>query len=103
MYRERGYVGLDVVADDPLIGESRRRRVQVWESHVEEVKTLPEGFMLLVRGDDSPLQAIKHAEREMYGVQFHPERADRAHPFGTGLLKRFVVMARSAASPMVAP
>jgi len=49
------------------------KRLKVWESHMDEVKELPEGFKLLARSETCPIEAMKHESLPIYGVQFHPE------------------------------
>jgi len=55
---------------------------QVWMSHSDTIKTLPEGFELLATTESIPVAAFKkngvHAKQSssdfpLYGVQFHPE------------------------------
>ncbi len=45
----------------------------VWESHNDEVKELPEGFLHLAYSQNCKIQAFKHKNKPIYGVQFHPE------------------------------
>ncbi len=47
----------------------------VWASHGDEVTALPEGFMHLARSDVCEIEAMKHPELPVYGVQWHPEVA----------------------------
>ncbi|RAP51749.1 MAG: GMP synthase [Methanosphaera sp. rholeuAM270] len=51
------------------IGES----LKVWASHKDEVIELPENFEILASSDKCAIEAMKHAEKEIYGIQFHPE------------------------------
>lgn len=44
-----------------------------WESHNDEVTELPPGFISLAHSDNCAIQAMKHRERPLYGLQFHPE------------------------------
>jgi len=56
----------DVFKDiDPL--------TQVWMSHGDSLKQLPEGFEIIAHSNNSPICAIRNAEKKIYGVQFHPE------------------------------
>ncbi|MEL9999248.1 MAG: GMP synthase subunit A [Thermoplasmata archaeon] len=48
-------------------------RFFVWESHNDEVKELPPGFTLMASSKNCKIQAFKHNERKIYGLQFHPE------------------------------
>jgi GMP synthase (glutamine-hydrolysing) len=45
----------------------------VWMSHGDRVLRLPDGFELLASSDSSPFAAVRHRERPLYGIQFHPE------------------------------
>jgi|TARA_B100000959_G_scaffold39244_1_gene38353 GMP synthase (glutamine-hydrolysing) len=48
---------------------------QVWMSHGDEIQTLPKTFDVLARSSNNVIAAIKHKEKPIYGVQFHPEVA----------------------------
>ncbi len=45
----------------------------VWESHNDEIKDLGPKLELLGHSGSCPVQAFKHKERRLYGLQFHPE------------------------------
>ena len=60
--------------DDPLVG-SLSPRTRVWASHADEVKELPEGFTLTGHSDVCGVEAMSDVERDLYGVQWHPEVA----------------------------
>jgi GMP synthase (glutamine-hydrolysing) len=44
-----------------------------WESHNDEVTEVPQGFIALAHSDNCTIQAMKHKEKPLYGLQFHPE------------------------------
>lgn len=46
--------------------------VRIYESHRWVVDTLPDIFEVLVISNDGP-EIIKHKEKSIYGIQFHPE------------------------------
>ena len=58
--------------DDPLIG-SLAPATRVWASHADEVKTLPDGFTHTGTSDVCGIEAMSDTERDLYGVQWHPE------------------------------
>lgn len=60
----------------------------VWESHHDEVSRVPQGFSVLASSDRCPVQAIEHAERPLFGLQFHPEVEHTEH--GATLFQNFV-------------
>ncbi len=75
--REYGRALLKLEADDPLFADlpgGAAERV-VWMSHGDRVLRLPPGFAVLGRSEGSPFAAVRHAERPIWGVQFHPEVA----------------------------
>jgi GMP synthase (glutamine-hydrolysing) len=45
----------------------------VWMSHGDHVETLPDGFEVVSETENAPVAAIQNVERNLYGVQFHPE------------------------------
>lgn len=45
----------------------------VWMSHSDKVVELPAGFQIDAVSDACPVAAISHPQRNLYGVQFHPE------------------------------
>ncbi len=45
----------------------------VWMSHGDHVEKIPDGFEVISQTDNAPVAAIQNVERNLYGVQFHPE------------------------------
>nr|WP_276561980.1 glutamine-hydrolyzing GMP synthase [Brevibacillus halotolerans] len=60
----------------------------VWMSHTDKVVELPEGFVIDAVSDSCPIAAISHPERNLYGVQFHPEvrHTVKGHEFVSNFL-----------------
>ena len=74
--REYGPAELVVLRNDDLFfGLERGGRYRVWMSHGDRVEEPAPGFMAIAESENSPYAAIKHRERPLYGVQFHPEVA----------------------------
>ena len=66
-------VTVDILDDeDPLIG-SLAPDTRVWASHADEVKTLPDGFERTGTSDVCGIEAMSDTDRDLYGVQWHPE------------------------------
>ena len=66
-------VTVDILDDeDPLIG-SLAPETRVWASHADEVKTLPDGFIHTGTSDVCGIEAMSDVDRDLYGVQWHPE------------------------------
>ena len=57
-------------------------------SHTDYVDVLPEGFVNLASTDTCPNAAMENAERNLYGIQFHPEVNHSEN--GIKLLENFV-------------
>jgi GMP synthase (glutamine-hydrolysing) len=59
-----------------------------WMSHRDTVFEPPPGFTALAASTASPVAAIEHVERGIYGIQFHPEVVHT--PYGQAILKTFL-------------
>lgn len=79
-------------ANDPLFA-GFSKEIVVKESHAFQLSDVPPGFDLLASTPDCQVQAIKHRQRLVYGVQFHPEAYDTSHPDGRTLLENFFRLA----------
>ncbi|MDR0869856.1 MAG: glutamine-hydrolyzing GMP synthase [Planctomycetaceae bacterium] len=61
---------------------------QVWMSHADHVVELPPDFELLATSPSSPIGAMKHRAKPIYGVQYHPEVVHSE--FGKQVFQNFV-------------
>jgi GMP synthase (glutamine-hydrolysing) len=84
--REYGPAELQVLAANPLIPSGTQ---PVWMSHGDRIETLPAGFSVLGRSDNSPVACMGDLARSYFGLQFHPEVHHT--PGGKEILRRFVV------------
>ncbi|MDQ7784486.1 MAG: gamma-glutamyl-gamma-aminobutyrate hydrolase family protein [Desulfomonilaceae bacterium] len=107
--RQRGVVPLEVIAPDPIF-RGIDGSLRIVESHYDEVKILPPGFVLLASEKQSPNQIIRHPTRPVYGIQGHPERFHSNRPDGGILIRNFLKIAgtyntavRGLSRPRVAP
>jgi GMP synthase (glutamine-hydrolysing) len=48
---------------------------QVWMSHGDRIERMPKGFRAIAHTANSPVAAMKAADRRIYCLQFHPEVA----------------------------
>jgi len=62
--------------------------LEVWMSHGDHVRVLPEGFQALARTPTCPVVAMGNEARRIYGVQFHPEVVHT--PCGKDMLGNFL-------------
>jgi GMP synthase (glutamine-hydrolysing) len=85
--REYGHAQVSVIAETPLF-HGLPQALDVWMSHGDEAKALPEGFALTARTQNA-VAGIADEARRIWAVQFHPEVAHTRQ--GMELLKNFVV------------
>src|SRR5262249_8398555 len=72
--REFGPAELEVTAPrGPLAAFGAGARVKVWMSHGDRVDSVPPGFESIGKSAHSPFAATAHAQKPIFGVQFHPE------------------------------
>jgi GMP synthase (glutamine-hydrolysing) len=88
--RERGYFPVETTRQG--IFRALPAEITVWHSHFDEVKELPPGFRATAANENCAIQAMEHTERPLFGVQFHPELFDDAHPEGRKILENFLEM-----------
>ncbi|MFN3197099.1 MAG: glutamine-hydrolyzing GMP synthase [Bradymonadia bacterium] len=60
----------------------------VWMSHGDHVSQPAEGFEIIGRSEGGVITAVEHAERRLWGVQFHPEVAHT--PQGDQIVRNFL-------------
>lgn len=73
--REYGRAKLNIEMDDAFF-EGVPTSSQVWMSHSDSIKDLPNNFQLLGSTESIPVAAFKNetdAANPLYGLQFHPE------------------------------
>ncbi len=86
--REYGRASLQILQPDVLL-EGVSAQSQVWMSHSDTIKELPEGFVLLGNTDSIPVAAFKRSNGwPLYGLQFHPEVYHSTE--GKTILKNFL-------------
>jgi GMP synthase (glutamine-hydrolysing) len=89
-----GVVPLTLTASDPIfdgVGE----RLLILQSHYDEVKVLPKGFLLLASDKLCQIQIMRHATKPVYGIQGHPESFSGNRPDGRILIRNFLNIART--------
>ncbi|MBW4654247.1 MAG: glutamine-hydrolyzing GMP synthase [Kaiparowitsia implicata GSE-PSE-MK54-09C] len=87
---ERGEYGkASLMIDDPTdLLTNVDDGTTMWMSHGDSVAAMPPGFERLAHTDNTPVAAIAHHERKLYGVQFHPEVVHSLG--GLALIRNFV-------------
>ena len=89
--REYGRAQLRIESDDPFV-KGLDKTTQVWMSHSDSIKSLPNGFDLLATTESIPVAAFRKNgtdTKPLYGVQFHPEVYHSVQ--GKLLLRNFLI------------
>jgi len=86
--KEFGPADLQIERVDPLLAIGGRS-TRVWMSHGDRITRLGEGLLALASSENSPYAAFRHAERPLYGLQFHPEVTHSVD--GREILRNFVL------------
>ena len=84
---EFGKIELTLLKDDMLF-EGVPKKSIVWESHNDEVSVLPKTCEVLGESESCKIQAMRHKEKLLYGLQFHPEVEHTE--YGEQIFKNFV-------------
>jgi GMP synthase (glutamine-hydrolysing) len=85
--REYGRAICQKSGDDALF-DNFPAESQVWMSHGDQVQHVSEDFVSLARTSTCPVAAVRHQNRPIYGLQFHPEVTHT--PEGKTLLRNFL-------------
>lgn len=95
-HREFGYAEVQVQNPSELltniedrISSTGSELLDVWMSHGDRVITLPKGFSCIASSVNAPLAAMENKERQLYGLQFHPEVTHTRQ--GKRIIERFVL------------
>ena len=68
----------------------------VWESHNDEVTTLPPGFDVTAFSNSCRVQGMQNGKLDRFGLQFHPEVNDTE--YGSNIFENFVRVCSTARS-----
>ena len=86
--REYGKGGLRVTDSFCPLFANLPERLQVWNSHGDQLTKIPKGFRPVAVTENSAFAAIEHRDRKIFGLQFHPEVAHT--PRGKEIIANFV-------------
>ncbi|MBT4482883.1 MAG: glutamine-hydrolyzing GMP synthase, partial [Candidatus Latescibacteria bacterium] len=88
---EYGRAELEIAGDSPLF-DCLEDHELVWMSHGDSVITPPSGFEIIGRTADCPIASMADENRNIYGLQFHPEVKDT--PSGDCILANFLAICK---------
>ncbi|ULJ63597.1 glutamine-hydrolyzing GMP synthase [Wielerella bovis] len=89
--REFGYAQVKTIDCELTRGifDNQPNHLDVWMSHGDKVVKLPDGFVVIGDTPSCPIAMMEHAEKQFYGIQFHPEVTHTKQ--GKALINRFVL------------
>jgi len=91
-HREYGFAELEVTDQESLLFKSEiqnlKSKIPVWMSHGDRLDAAPPGFRVIARSANSPIAAMADVERNLYGIQFHPEV--KHTPQGATIIRNFL-------------
>ena len=61
------------ILDDESLFKGIGEKLKVWASHKDEVISVPPDFKILANSNKCDIEAMKHEEKPIFGIQFHPE------------------------------
>ena len=85
--REFGRSRLQIASMEKLFA-GFPHEIDVWMSHGDQVRSIPDGFELLASTSTCPFAAVKHHTLPIYGLQFHPEVSHTS--LGSTLIHNFL-------------
>jgi GMP synthase (glutamine-hydrolysing) len=88
--REYGATTLQTTNQGTLLAGTPKQQ-RVWMSHGDTATQAPPGFTVTAKTEATPVAAVECPERNLYGVQFHPEVMHTEH--GQRILARFLELA----------
>jgi GMP synthase (glutamine-hydrolysing) len=86
--REYGRAECRVLDRNEAIFHAVPELTTVWMSHGDQVQDAGDAFVALAATSTCPVAAVRHRERPVYGLQFHPEVAHT--PYGALILGNFL-------------
>jgi GMP synthase (glutamine-hydrolysing) len=87
--REYGRARLHFIHNDSMLINGMTEGSQVWMSHGDTIKSLPDGFEIIASTYDVEVAGFKVKDEPTFGIQFHPEVYHSEE--GKQLLHNFVV------------
>ena len=70
--KEYGLTEMQVMNDNPIT-KGLPNHFSVWMSHGDQVTKLPHEFISLAQSKTTPYAMMGNLEKQIYGIQFHPE------------------------------
>ncbi len=86
---EYGSTQIEVLDRSGILSSFPESAFKVWMSHADAIVEVPPGYRVSAKTGEAPVVALENPDRQIYGVQFHPEVIHT--DFGKELLDGFVL------------
>lgn len=87
--REYGRAAIEIIESKGIFKSFKAgQKFDVWMSHGDKVDAIPEGYEQIALSENTAFTAIANYEKNIYGVQFHPEVVHSAN--GTEIIGNFI-------------
>jgi GMP synthase (glutamine-hydrolysing) len=86
-HREYGLATIHVDTPDTPLFAGLHHELDVWMSHGDQVRSVPDGFQVTASTANSPIAAFTSGQ--ISGIQFHPEVVHT--PQGTEIIRNFLI------------
>jgi GMP synthase (glutamine-hydrolysing) len=85
---EFGKIELKIIKNGIDIFNEVPKKSIVWLSHNDEVSVIPSDFERIAESESCKVQAMRHKNKPLYGLQFHPEVEHSE--YGEQIFKNFI-------------
>ncbi|MDA3901342.1 MAG: gamma-glutamyl-gamma-aminobutyrate hydrolase family protein [Spirochaetes bacterium] len=94
-FKLKGFVPVTITETDSDLFKGYPLKTKFYVSHCEEIKQMPEDFIVIATHSLVKVYAIKHVRLPVYGVQFHPELPANNPSQGHAVIDNFLKAANS--------
>ena len=85
--REYGRAQIEILDSSDLFRDISNLST-IWMSHGDHLTAIPSNFSIIAKTENSPIAAIRNQEKNIFGIQFHPEVVHTE--FGVKILDNFL-------------
>ena len=89
---EYGKTDIEITEENPLT-KGLEKKLTVWMSHGDIVSKLGNGFIETATSKSTPYVMVKHVDKLLFGIQFHPEVSHT--PQGINMLNAFIDLTKA--------
>lgn len=83
-----GFYDIDILNKDSIFRDLPNK-IKVYKSNKRVVVKVMRDFDILAKGSDDEIEAFKHKNLKIFGVQFHPEKYSEEYLHGKNILSNF--------------